>query len=283
LATLKKAGGLEDGVQVIEVGSNLFQFKFRLEFELNRVFTGGPWSFDNQKLLLTRWKAGMTVMNVKFDSVALWVQIWGAPFDMRTPRVAEEVGNLLGRVLEVKKRRNNDSQNFFMRVKMAIPIEKEICRGAFLAGSDGRKYWVDLKYERLPVFCHYCGLFGHDLRYCAQYFSKTKNGVDVECGYGDWPKATGGRARLPQKRGFGKEGRHDGDKGATEGHSASQGTMVMEESCGGEDRNPNKTVIEVVGDEIRIVGEDLACSGNRVKNHGIGGAGWIRKAENHAS
>ena len=45
----------------------------------------------------------------------------------------------------------------------------------------------------------------------------------------------------------------------------------MEESCGGEDRNPNKTVMEVVGDEIRIVGEDLACSDNKVKNHGIGG------------
>ena len=32
---------------------------------------------------------------------------------MRFARVAEEVGNQLGRVLEVEKRRNNDSQNFF--------------------------------------------------------------------------------------------------------------------------------------------------------------------------
>ena len=56
-------------------------------------------------------------MNVKFDSVSIWVQIWGAPFDMRSFRVAEEVGNRLGMVLEVEKRRNNDRQNFFMRVK----------------------------------------------------------------------------------------------------------------------------------------------------------------------
>lgn len=82
----------------------------------------------------------MTTTNVKFDPVALWVQIWGAPFDMRTPRVAEEVGNQLGTVLGVEKRCNNDSQNLFMRVEIAIPIEKEIRRGAFLAGSDGRKY-----------------------------------------------------------------------------------------------------------------------------------------------
>ena len=48
LVTLKKAWGLEDGVQVVEVGSNLFQFKFRSEFELNRVYNGGQWSFESK-------------------------------------------------------------------------------------------------------------------------------------------------------------------------------------------------------------------------------------------
>ena len=66
---------------------------------------------------------------------------------MRTAQVAEEVGNQLGRVLEVEKRRHIDGQNLFMRVKVAVPLEKEIRRGAFLAGSDGKKFWVDLKYE----------------------------------------------------------------------------------------------------------------------------------------
>ena len=103
LGTLKKAWGLEDEVQVVEVGSNLFQFKFRSEFELDKVYTGGLWCFDNQALLLTRWKSGMTAANVKFNLVPLWVPIWGAPFDMRSSWVAEEVGNRLGKVLEVEK------------------------------------------------------------------------------------------------------------------------------------------------------------------------------------
>ena len=60
LVTLKKAWGLENGLQVIEVGSNLFQFKFQFEFELDKVYTEGLWCFDNRALLLTRWKVGMT-------------------------------------------------------------------------------------------------------------------------------------------------------------------------------------------------------------------------------
>ena len=35
----------------------------------------------------------MTVSNVKFDSLSLWVQIWGAPFNMFSPKVAMEVGS----------------------------------------------------------------------------------------------------------------------------------------------------------------------------------------------
>ena len=73
--TLKRAWGLENQVQVVEVGANLFQFKFNSKFDMNRVLKGGPWTFDNQLLLLVRWKSRMTAGNVKFESVSCWVQI----------------------------------------------------------------------------------------------------------------------------------------------------------------------------------------------------------------
>ena len=50
--------------------ANLFQLKFNSEFDMNRVLKGGPWTFDNQVLLLVRWKSGMTAGNVKFESVS---------------------------------------------------------------------------------------------------------------------------------------------------------------------------------------------------------------------
>ena len=147
------------------------------------------------------------------------------------------VGNQLGRVLEVEKWRNNKSQNFFMRVKVAIPLEKEIRRGAFLAWSDGRKHWVNFNYERLPIFCNYCGLLGHDIRYYAKYFSKRKTGTDVECGYGDWLKVMGGRARSPQGRGFGKDNNRDIVHEAREDTRGSQSMAMVEESSGDEESN----------------------------------------------
>ena len=72
-------------MQILEVGLNLFQFKFQSEFEINQIFKGGPWSFDNQLLMLQRWKKGMTVGNTIMETASLWVQIWGTPIDMLLP------------------------------------------------------------------------------------------------------------------------------------------------------------------------------------------------------
>ncbi|XP_030963866.1 uncharacterized protein LOC115985030 [Quercus lobata] len=74
---LRKAWGLDEGVQMVEVSSNLFQFKFKMEFEMERILKSSPWSFDNQVLMGQRWKQGMMAENVKFDLVAIWIQIWG--------------------------------------------------------------------------------------------------------------------------------------------------------------------------------------------------------------
>ena len=76
---------------------------------------------------------------------------------------------------------------------MAIPKSKLVRRGGFLAGSNSRKTWVSFKYERLPMFCHHCGLLGHDLKHCASYFAATKYKKEVPCQYGEWLKESGGR------------------------------------------------------------------------------------------
>lgn len=102
--TLRRTWGLKESVQIVEVGSNLFQYKFEKEFDMDRVFKGGPWSFDNQVILLRRWQPGMTTANVKFDSMALWVQICGVPFNMLSSKVASEIGSCLGEVVKVEKR-----------------------------------------------------------------------------------------------------------------------------------------------------------------------------------
>ena len=92
-----------------------------------------------------------------------------------------------------------------MKVKVAIPLAKPIRRGAFLAMLEGTKHWVTLKYECLPLFCHHCGILGHDLKHYASYYAATKNEGEIRCQYEDWLKATGGRNCSPVRRNITKD------------------------------------------------------------------------------
>ena len=194
--TMRRAWGLEDRLRITEVGPNLFQFKFISEFDLNRILRGGSWSFDNQLLMLKRWRKGMIVGNIRMEMATLWVQIWGAPLDMFSSHVAKEVGSRLGVVEEVEQRRGQDELNYFMRVRVALPILKPIHRGSFITGSDRERHWVKFKYERLPMFCHYYGMLGHDVKNCDAHFAVIKNGGMTDYQYGDFLKAMGGQPRV---------------------------------------------------------------------------------------
>lgn len=70
--------------------------------------------------------------------------------------------------------------NFFMRVRVALSILKPLRRGGFITGSDNVRTWVSFKYERLPMFCQYYGIIGHDLKHCVAHFGAMKNGGMVD-------------------------------------------------------------------------------------------------------
>lgn len=112
-------------------------------------------------------------------------------------QVTEKVGQRLGRIVEVERRRGHIVQN--LRVKVAIPLEKPLRRGDYLLDSGGQRVWVKFRYERLPMLCHFCGMFGHDLKHCASYSACTKTG-EVVCQYDEWLKASGGHPQSPRKR-----------------------------------------------------------------------------------
>ena len=110
----------------------------------------------------------------------------------------------------------------FMRVRVALPISKPIRRGGFIAGSDGLKSWVTFKYERLPMFCHYCGILGHDLKHCAGHYAMEKKGGHIEYQYGDYLRALGSRSRVPGSKAAGPSAIFEVDTGCEAGKDAVQ-------------------------------------------------------------
>lgn len=79
----------------------------------------------------------------------------GLPFESMFEEVGRDLGNRLGKYIESDKRSWLLEQAKFMRIRVDLPINKPLRRGGNIVNSDGEKYWVTFKYERLPSFCYF--------------------------------------------------------------------------------------------------------------------------------
>lgn len=111
-----------------------------------------------------------------------------------------EVGKKMGVVEDVERRRRLNDQNLFLWVKVVLLISKPLRRGEFLMGSDGKRHWFNYKYERMQIFCYYCGILGHDLRPYPAYFTSSKKDTTIDYQYRDWLRAASGQNKSPPRR-----------------------------------------------------------------------------------
>ena len=183
--TLRTTWKMGSDLRIVEVGDNVLQFKFNSMFQLEWVERNGPWNFENNLLLLSRWRKGLTGANLVFTHAPFWIQVWGLPFEYMTEEAGRNIGSKLGRVMEVDKRSWQADQARFMRVRIDLPLEKPLRRGVYISNMDGDRCWVSFKYERLPTFCFSCGKLGHDEKHCGVVAEKQS----MEKQYGDWLRA----------------------------------------------------------------------------------------------
>ena len=162
-------------LRIVDVGKNIFQFKFSSNYQMEWVERNGPWNFDNNLLLLCRWRKGLSVMNISFTHSPLWIQVWGLPFESMIEEVGKDLGSKLGKYIESDKRPWLSEQAKFMQIRVDIPIDKPLQRGGNIVNLEGEKYWVTFKYERLPNFCFLCGVLGHDEKHCSGFQGKSED------------------------------------------------------------------------------------------------------------
>lgn len=65
-STLRSMWKMGSDLRIIEVGNNTLQFKFSSRYQMEWVEKSGPWNFDNNLLLLCRWRKGLMLANISF-------------------------------------------------------------------------------------------------------------------------------------------------------------------------------------------------------------------------
>ena len=176
---------LGSDLRIVDVGNGIWQFKFSSRFQMEWVKKSGPWNFENNLLLLCRWRASLTSTNIVFTHSPFWVQVWGIPFEFMNEEVGKDIGGTIGNFLEVDKRSWQSNQAKYTRIKVDVQLDKPLRRGGFISSPESGKHWVYYKYEKIPTLCFRCGRIGHDVKHCSDATVEHETGNQ----YGDWMKA----------------------------------------------------------------------------------------------
>ncbi|KAJ1390041.1 Zinc knuckle CX2CX4HX4C [Sesbania bispinosa] len=149
------------GFKVVDLGEKLFQLFFHNVRDADRALKGNPWIFRHSWMVLRRWECGLNPRDMDFDSIPVWLQIWGLPVHCRTQQMGKKIGASMGRVLE-SNIYEVQGRGSYVRTLVEIDAKNPLLRGVNAGSRKDRVFWVDFQYEKLPQFCYGCGIVGHD-------------------------------------------------------------------------------------------------------------------------
>ncbi|PNY14983.1 hypothetical protein L195_g011673 [Trifolium pratense] len=159
------------GVKIKEASKGLFLFQFSHELDMEDVLQGGPWSFDNQMLIVQRVQLGVQIENMPLYHVEFWVQVHNLPVGLMVEKVGKALANYIGSFVEYDKNNNSSFWRQYMRLRVRIDVRQPLKKNKQVKNSGGDWCTVNFKYEKLGVFCFVCGILGHTENKCEIRFA----------------------------------------------------------------------------------------------------------------
>lgn len=165
---MQKAWGLRQGMEYKRLHDNRFLLEFQSAGDFRFATGGGPWIYRGDAFLITEYDGKSRPSDVKLNSLPVWVRIYDLPLSMMTETMGKLIGARLGEVRKVAVDDQGRAWDDFMRVRVEDPVDKPLTRWLKLKDKESssvvQRY--DVKYERIPQFCFYCGHIGHMEREC---------------------------------------------------------------------------------------------------------------------
>jgi 14-3-3 protein epsilon len=253
------------GVTIKEATTGKFLFHFAHPLDMEAVLNGGPWTFDNNMLILERVQIGMQIENIALNHVNMWVQVHDLPMGFMKEKVGTKLANYIGVLLEYDKNNNLSFWRQYMRIRVKIDVRMPLKKDAKVMDMEGKWCTVKFKYEKLGTFCFVCGVMGHGENKCEVRFS-----MEQDDGTREWSaeiradsRRQGGRIAsrwLKEEGGSRVDHAGGGAVGQmhTPGESSHRGSTSADVASGINNNNQNGSQTAITSRQ----GQSVALNGN---------------------
>ncbi|CAA0810580.1 Uncharacterized mitochondrial protein AtMg01250, partial [Striga hermonthica] len=178
-------------MEVRELGPNFFHFMFENTENIKRIEGGTNWIFENQYVIISRWKEGLNCKDEVFSMLKMWVQVHHVPINWLTNEVGMKIGKVFPTTANVIISNLGGQGGRILKLLVTVDLREALPRCATIRlGS--QMITVTFKYERLANLCYYCGMVGHIENSSATRLEDIGNNGLKKGQYGDWLRASEG-------------------------------------------------------------------------------------------
>jgi hypothetical protein len=223
------------GIEVKDLGENIFLFMFLQATRKKKAVDNGPWMFDRDLLVTEEYDAGKTFDDYKFDKIPIWVRVHKLPLGKMDGCTGELIGNRIGEFMEVDGLVDGMAVGKCLWVKVRMMITKPLMRGTMVEIDGGKQaIWCPFEYEYCQDFCFVCGYIGHIDK---DYERRLKKGEDPQ--FGRWLKWIPPRRTSfsNNRRSWNEGGRRMGSWGSGSSARGSDAKSWRKQDSGSKDSN----------------------------------------------
>uniref|UniRef100_A0A803Q330 DUF4283 domain-containing protein n=1 Tax=Cannabis sativa TaxID=3483 RepID=A0A803Q330_CANSA len=105
-------------INVLEKEPNFYTVEFGCFGDRRRVLIGQPWHFDYKLIVMTPLEAGSVVTAEALTTTPFWIQVSGIPFLKRSRALAQRLGEVLGRFIEVDLASLNETWGQYLEFRL---------------------------------------------------------------------------------------------------------------------------------------------------------------------
>lgn len=190
--TMKKLWNPREGMVCGELGNRMLSFQFNSKRDRDMVMERTPWQFNKHLLVLKEVCEATAPSDLDLESTLIWAKIYDIPLKGRNQKTIKMIGKRFGEVKEIDESTLNGFTRA-VRIRLSINLNEPLKKGTKIQLSNAKPCWVQIAYERLPIFCYWCGRIGHSQKECGEitdeeYEEISKNKLEMP--FGEWMRAS---------------------------------------------------------------------------------------------
>lgn len=164
---------------------------------------GQPWHFNNHAIILGDIEGNKKPFDMEIFHLPMWIRVYNLLFKGRFNIMnVEAIGNKLGNFIkfDISGSVGIDKS---IRIRVNVDMCKPLIKNVKVKLRGGVEELFDVKYERPPIFCFFCGRLGYGVKDCHECGDEEEPPLE----FGGWLKAPQWKRSLINEDKRGQDGR----------------------------------------------------------------------------